>query len=111
MVDSTGWLVGEVGECSAGAAEVVVEPDAGGEGEEFAGDAGSEAVQGAGVVAFESEAVFEGPEDALDALADWREVGSFVGFVFAGGAQEKCAEAFWRRWFRSLCRRSPCRRR
>ena len=89
MVDSTAGLGGEVGELACGLVEAVVEPDAGGEGEEFAGDAGSEAVEGAGVVAFESEAVFEGPEDRLDALADRCEVRSRVGFVFAGGTQDQ----------------------
>jgi hypothetical protein len=38
---------------------LVVEPDAGCEGEEFGGDAGSEAFEGAGLVAFEAEAVLE----------------------------------------------------
>ena len=74
MTYSAALLAGGVCECAGGAVELVVEPDAGGEREEFADDAGFEAVRGAGVVAFESELVFEGPEDALDALADRREV-------------------------------------
>jgi hypothetical protein len=56
-------------------------------------------VEGAGVVAFESEAVFEGPEDRLDALADRCEVRSRVGFVFASGTQDQRAEAFGDRCF------------
>src|ERR1039457_6493014 len=94
MVDSTAGLGGEVGELACGLVEVVVEPDAGGEGEAFAGDAGSEAVEGAGVVAFESAAGLEGPEDPRDALADRCEGRSRVGFVFAGGTQDQRAEAF-----------------
>jgi hypothetical protein len=73
MIDSTA-SGGEVVEGAGGAFEVVVERDAGGECEEFAGDAGAEAVEGAGVVALEAEAVFECPEDRLDALADRCEV-------------------------------------
>ena len=69
MVDSAVWLDGEVGEGAGGAPEVVVHPDAGGEREQLGSDAGTDAVQGAGVGAFEAEAVFECPEDALDA---WR---------------------------------------
>src|SRR5579862_3815271 len=91
MIDSTVGLVGEVREGAAGPVEVVVEPDAGGEGEEFGGDAGSEAVEGAGVVAFEPESVFEGPEDRLDVLADRGEVRTVSGFVFAGGSEDQRA--------------------
>lgn len=94
MVYSTWELDVEVGEGAGGAAEVVVEPDAGGEGEEFGGDAGAEAVEGAGVVAFEAEAVFEGPEARFDALADWCEVGPAFGLVFARGAKDLSVEAF-----------------
>src|SRR3954467_11654094 len=83
---------GEVGEGAAGPAEVVVEGDGCGEREEAAGDAGSEGVEGAGAVAFEGEDGFGGPEDALDALADRREVRPVTGFVFAGRAQDVGAE-------------------
>src|SRR6516164_313714 len=93
MTNSAVGLAGEVGEGSCGAAELVVEPDAGGEGEEFAGDSGADAVQGAGVVAFEAEAVFERPEDRLDVLADRRQLSSSAGFVFAVGAQQQRAVA------------------
>src|SRR3954469_4414300 len=51
-----------VGERAGGAAELVVERDAGGEGEQALADPGSEAVQGASAVAFERQEVFEGPE-------------------------------------------------
>src|SRR5512135_2870165 len=88
MTDSTVGLVGEVGERSGRAVEVMVEPDAGGEGEQFGGDACSEAVQRAGVVAFESESVFEGPEDRFDVLADRGEVRSSFGFVLAGWSED-----------------------
>ncbi len=63
-------LAREVREGSGGAGELVVEPDAGGQREEFAGDPGSEAVKGSGVVAFEPELVFERPEDASLARSD-----------------------------------------
>ena len=86
-------LAGEVGECSCGAGELVVEPDAGGQGEEFGGDAGSEAVEGASVVAFQAELVFEGPEDRLDALPDGGEMRSAAGLVLAAGSQDQSAEA------------------
>jgi hypothetical protein len=71
----------------------VVEPDAGGEGEQFGGDAGAEAVEAAGVVAFEAEAVFEGEEDRLDPLTDPGEHGAAAGLVLAGRAQDPRAEA------------------
>src|SRR3954471_5818152 len=78
-------------ELAAGAAEVVVERDAGGECEQALTDAGSEAVEGAGAVAFESEQVLEGPEDALDALTDRRQMGAAAGFVLAAGADDERA--------------------
>src|SRR4051795_12835291 len=74
---------GVVDEGAAGAAELVVERDAGGEGEQSLADACSEAVQGAGAVAFEREQVFAGPEDAFDALADRGQVRPWTGLVFA----------------------------
>jgi hypothetical protein len=45
-------------------------------------------LEGAGAVAFEGEDVFAGPEDRFDALADWGEVWSLTGFVFAAGTQD-----------------------
>src|SRR5215475_4938833 len=72
-----------VGEGAWWAAESVVEGDCGGEGEEAGADAGGEAVQGAGAVAFEGEQVFAGLEDRLDALSDRCEVEPLAGLVFA----------------------------
>jgi len=71
----------------------VIEPDAGGEGEESGGDTGTESVQAAGVVAFQAEAVFERPEDALDPLTDRRQVRAAAGFDLASWAQHRRAEA------------------
>src|SRR5262249_30180164 len=81
MVSSTG-SGRVVGECARRAGEAVVEGDRGREGEEACPDAGAEAVQGAGAVAFEREQVFAGLEDRLDSLSDWREPGPVAGFVF-----------------------------
>src|SRR5438552_6740989 len=74
---------GVVGECAWGSAESVVEADGGGECEEAGADAGVEAAEGAGAVAFEAEQVFAGLEDRLDSLPDRGEVGAAAGFVFA----------------------------
>src|SRR5215210_4972541 len=75
-------------ERAAGAAELVVERDAGGECQEALADAGSEAVQGAGAVAFEGQEVFERPEDRLDALSNRGEVWAAAGLVFAARADD-----------------------
>jgi hypothetical protein len=45
-------------------------------------------------VALESEAVFEGPEDALDALADPSQRRAAVRFVLAGRSKDRRAEVF-----------------
>src|SRR5579875_1775054 len=82
MSSSTG-SGGVVNDRAAGTAEKVVEADRGGDGQQPTGDPGAEAVQGAGAVSFEGEDVFEGFEDALDALTDRREVWSLSGLVFA----------------------------
>src|ERR1700722_2381189 len=82
MIDST-HSGDVVDECAAGSAELVVEADGGGEGEEALEDAFSEALEGAGAVAFEGEEVFAGPEDRFDPLADRGEVWAFSRFVFA----------------------------
>src|SRR5918999_837669 len=84
-----------VDERAGGAAELVVEGDAGGEGEQALADPCSQPVQGAGAVAFEAEQVFERPEDALDALADRRQVRPGAGFVLAAGGQGP-TRAGWR---------------
>ncbi len=89
MVDSVDLLGDVVDECSRGASELVVECDGGGEAAEPGEDAFSDALEGAGAVAFEGEEVFAGPEDALDALSDRGEVRSVAGFVFAVGADDR----------------------
>src|SRR5690348_5869730 len=94
MIDSAIGLAGEVSEGAAWSVEVVVEPDAGGEGEEFGGDPGAEAVEGSGVVAFEAEAVFERPEDRFDVLADRGEVWPGSGFVSAFGSEDQGVVSF-----------------
>jgi len=91
MVDAT-VLGGVVGDRAAGVSELVVEVDAGCECEEPGGDAGAEVWGGAGAVAFESEQVFAGEEDRLDALPDGREPDGAVAFVFAGGPDDHAAE-------------------
>src|SRR5579872_2833632 len=87
MSSSTG-SGGVVGECAWWSAEAVVEGDRGDECEEACLDAGAEAVQGAGAVAFEGEEVFAGVEDRLDPLSDRREVRPSAGLVFAAGPDD-----------------------
>src|SRR3954453_13423816 len=91
MIDAT-RLGGVVGDGAAGSAELVVEADAGCEGEEAEGYADGEVVQGAGSVAFEVEQVFAAEEDGLDPLPDWCEVGSGGRLVFAGWTDDGGAE-------------------
>src|SRR3954454_25256526 len=88
-MSSSTRLGGVVDEGAGGAAELVVERDAGGEGEQSLADACSEAVQGAGAVAFEREQVFAGPEDAFDALADRGQVRPWTGLVFAARSDDQ----------------------
>ena len=85
MSSSTG-LGDVVDEGAWRAAESVVEADGG--GEDAACDVGSEAVEGAGAVAFEGEQVFAGLEDRFDPLSDWRQVRAASGFVFAAGSAD-----------------------
>ena len=83
MVDATGS--GDVvDQCAGRASELVVEGDAGGEGEEALEDAFSEAVEGAGAVAFEGEEVFASPEDGLDPLPDRGEVWPVLWLALSG---------------------------
>src|SRR5487761_1907592 len=82
-----------VGESAGWAAEAVVERDGGGEREEACSDAGAEAVQGAGAVAFEGEQAFAGLEDRLDPLADRGEMRPTRGFVFAAGPNDRGVKA------------------
>src|SRR6516162_2305302 len=94
MTNSAVWSAGEVGESSCGTVELVVEPDADGEREQFAGDPGADAVQGAGAVALEPEPVFQRPEDRLDVLTDRRQVRAAAGFVSAAGTEQQRAVSF-----------------
>src|ERR1700679_75529 len=91
MIDST-VLGAVVDECAAGSAELVVEGDRGGEGEEALKDALSEAGEGSGSVALEREDVLAGPEDRLDPLADRGEVWSSAGLVFAARTDDRGVE-------------------
>ena len=61
-------------------------------GERASADAGAQAVQGAGAVAFEREQVFASPEDAFDALADRCQVRAAAEFVFAARSDDGHAE-------------------
>src|SRR3974390_1009305 len=88
MVDSA-RLGAVVDECTAGASELVVEGDCGGEGAEAGEDAFADAGECAGAVAFEGEQVFAGPEDAFDALADGREVWAVARLVFAARPDDR----------------------
>ena len=82
VVDESAWW----------SAEAVVERDRGGECKEALADAGAEAVEGSGAVAFEGEQVFAGVEDRFDPLADGREVRPMSGFVFAVGSHDRGVE-------------------
>src|SRR3954447_25637250 len=93
MVDATVRLGGVVGDCSAGAAELVVEGDAGGEREQAHRDAGEQVAWCAGAVPFEGEQVFAGPEDGLDPLPDRCQVGPAVSFVASWRPDDGGAEA------------------
>ena len=80
---------------------MVVEGDGCGEGEEALKDSLSEAGEGSCSVALECEGALAAPEDALDALADRREVWALAGLVFARGLRivafmslTACANAF-----------------
>ena len=54
MIDAT-RLRGVVDKCSTSSAELVIEADAGGEGEQTCRDSGEEVARGAGAVSFECE--------------------------------------------------------
>ncbi len=88
MVDSA-RLGAVVDEGAAGAVELVVECDGGGEADEALQDAFAQAGECAGAVAFEREDVFAGPEDALDALADRRQVRPAAGLVTSAGPHDR----------------------
>lgn len=67
----------------------MVEADGGGEGEEACADAGVEAVEGAGAVAFEGEEVFAGLEDRFDPLPDRCQVRPAGLLVFAAWPDDR----------------------
>jgi hypothetical protein len=85
-------LRGVAGKAAAGAAELVVERDCGGECGESGAEAHAEIGEGPGAVAFEGEDVFAGLEDRLDPLADWREVRTLADLVFASRAHDRRVE-------------------
>ena len=91
-MSSSTVLGDEVCELAGWASELVVEGDGGGEGEQPAGDSGAEAVECSSAVTLEGEDVFEGLEDALDALPEWSEVRALPAFVFADGTQDRDLE-------------------
>jgi len=63
--------------------------DAGSEGKESESDAGAQAGEGSGAVAFEPELAFAGLKGRLDPLADGAKAAVAARFVFAVGAQER----------------------
>jgi len=94
MIDSSLLVLGgERGEAAGGLVEVVVEPDACDQREEFGGDPDAQPVKGARPVTLEPESVFEGPEDRLDALAHPGQRRPAVRLVSAARAQDRRAEA------------------
>src|SRR4051795_12984944 len=94
MIDSTVRSDGQCSERAGWLTEPVVERDAGCERKQFAGDASAQTDQRAGAVVFEAEAVFERPENRLDALRDAGQMQAVVGLGGACGAQNDGAEAF-----------------
>src|SRR3954454_17808816 len=94
MIDSPVRSDGQCSERAGWLIEPVVERDAGCEGKQFAGAASAQTAQRAGAVVFEAEAVFERPENRLDALTDAGQMQAVVGLGGACGAQHNGAEAF-----------------
>src|SRR3989304_6403150 len=87
MVDSESVVMD--GEVPAGRAQEPVVPAAGGEREQTLGDAGDEALEGAGAVALERELVLARVDDRLDPLAHATERAEAGLFGGAGGAQQR----------------------
>src|SRR3954453_11767015 len=90
MVDSA-RLGAVVDECTAGASELVVEGDGGGQAAEAREDPFPESGERAGAVAFEREQVFAGPKDRFDALADRRQMRAAAGLVGAARSDDRGA--------------------
>src|SRR5450432_285401 len=90
MVDR---LIGVGDEFAAVESELLVEVDAGAEGEDARGDAGEQPGRGASAVVFEQELVFEGVDDRFDPLPDpaGRGVGA-VGLVGSAWSQKQSAQ-------------------
>src|SRR5512144_3298076 len=80
------------GDRAAGAAELVVERDGGGERGEAAGEPDTQVVECARAVAFEREDVLAGVEDRFDALAQRCQVRAAAALVGAAGAHDRRAE-------------------
>jgi hypothetical protein len=87
MIDAT-RLCGVVGDCATGAAEFVIEADAGREGEQAGRDSCEQVARRARSVAFEGEQVLAGAEDRLDALPDGRQMDAVVWLGAASGAHD-----------------------
>src|ERR671935_255738 len=86
-------LVRVGGECSWWAAELPVEVDGGGEGEDARGHAAEQSAGGFGEVVLEAELILERVDDRFDPLPDASDRGrSSVWFVGAVGPYEQGAE-------------------
>src|SRR5215472_17102667 len=85
--------LGGVGdEVAAGESALVVERDAGGEGEQAYADADAQVVQGTGAVALESEGAFGALDDRFDALAHAGDDGRLPELGLAVRADDRGAE-------------------
>src|SRR5215212_397016 len=73
-------------------AELPVEPDPGGQGEQPLGDPDPQPLRGVGAMAFQPELVFEGVEGALDPLAEAAQRPEPVRLVTAVGPDQHRAE-------------------
>src|SRR4029079_7686781 len=91
MIDATG-LGGVVGDGAAWESELVVEADAGGEGEQPGCDAAAEVVCAAGSGTFEAEQVFAVYYYGLDQLPYRGTMDAVVGLVRAGWSDDRGAE-------------------
>src|SRR5487761_2172243 len=88
MIDSTesGDIVDQR---TAWSAELVIEHDAGGQGEKTLEDALPDTGEGTRAVAFEGQDVLAGPKDRLNPLADRGEVHVGAGLVGASGTHDR----------------------
>src|SRR2546421_12772464 len=88
MIDST-RSAAVVSERPAWTAELVVQRDRRGKGQQPLQDALSEAGERSGAVTLEGQRALAGPEDRLDALADRSEVRASAGLVSAAGPEDR----------------------